>query len=139
MNEIIISQIHKELRTDSRLLAPFLDHRHRTILESIDKYIVELEELGLVPFQTEPRLQGTHGGGDVRYAMLNEDQCFFVLALMRNNARVVSCKLALVKAFSSARKQLAIRDFARLSGKQVRLEETDAIKELKDYAEAAGS
>jgi len=139
MNEIIISQIQKELRTDSRQLAPFLDHRHRTILESIDKYSEELKQLGQLPFETEARLPGTHGGGDVRYSLLNEDQCFFLLTLMRNNARVVACKLALVKSFSSARKQLASRDLARINGKQVRLEETDAIKELKDYAEAAGS
>jgi phage regulator Rha-like protein len=140
MNEIIISQIHKELRTDSRLLAPFLDHRHRTILESIDKYSDELRQLGHLPFQTEGGLERPQGGyATIRYALLNEDQCFFLLTIMRNNARVVACKLALVKSFSSARKQLATRDLARLSGKKVRLEETDAIKELKDYAEAAGS
>lgn len=98
------------------------------------------EEFGEVTFETEAQEARPQGGRSVvRYAMLNEDQCFLLLALMRNNERVLNCKVAIIKAFSSARKQLATRDFARLSGKKVRLEETDAIKELKDYAEAAGS
>lgn len=141
MNEIIISQIHKELRTDSRLLAPFLDHRHRTILESIDKHIVRYERFGPITSETEKGSPLPQGGFSkpTRYFLLNEDQCFFLLSLMRNTERVLDCKEALIKAFASARKQLATRDFARLSGKQVRLEETDSIKELKAYAEAAGS
>ena len=141
MNEIIISQIQKELRTDSRQLAPFLDHRHRTILESIDKYFKRLEEFGPIPVETEKGSPLPQGGFSkpTRYFLLNENQCFLLLTLMRNNERVVNCKVAFVKAFDDARKQLATRDLARINGKQVRLEETDAIKELKAYAEAAGS
>lgn len=138
--ENTIQTIKNELRTDSRLLASFLDHRHRTILENIDKYLNELTQLGQLPFETElgeVRQQG--GRSSIRYALLNEDQCYFILTLMRNNEKVVSAKLKLVKAFSDARKQLAERDIARLEGKQVRRLETDAIKSLVDYAEAQGS
>ena len=46
---------------------------------------------------------------------------------MRNNNHIIKAKLNLVKAFRDARKQLAERDIARLTGKEVRKLETDAI------------
>jgi phage regulator Rha-like protein len=139
--EIEIVSIKNELRTDSRLLSSYLDHRHRTILENIDKYLSELSQLGGIPFETEKGAPLPHGGfaKSTRYALLNEDQCYFILTLMRNNPHVVKAKLALVKAFSDARAQIAKRDMARIEGKQVRALETQAIKDLVDYASAKGS
>jgi phage regulator Rha-like protein len=141
MENIEIFQVKSELRTDSRLLASFLDHRHRTILENIDKYSAQLLELGRLPFETEKGKALDQGGfaKATRYAILNEDQCYFLLTLMRNNERVVKAKLALVKSFKDARVQLAERDLARVDGKKVRRLETDSIKLLVDYASAKGS
>lgn len=140
MKELSIVQLKSELRTDSRLLAGFLDHRHRTILENVDKYHAELKSISELPIKTEAGLPRPQGGTSaIRYALLNEDQCYFLLTLMRNNERVVAAKLALVKAFSNARAQLANRDIARLDGKEVRKAETDSIKLLVEYASAAGS
>jgi phage regulator Rha-like protein len=136
MNDISLNLISNEFRIDSRLLSPELNHRHRTILESIDKYKTQFESLGSLPFETE---MGTHGGSPVRYFLLNEDQCYFLLTLMRNNNHIIKAKLNLVKAFRDARKQLAERDIARLTGKEVRKLETDAIKHLVEYAKASGS
>jgi phage regulator Rha-like protein len=135
-----IIQIKKELRIDSRLLAGQLDHRHRTIFASITKYEKELASLSLMRFETEAvKVEGERGYKIQKFALLTEDQCYFVLTLMRNNPNVVALKLKLVKAFRDARKQIANRDMARLSGKQVRRDETDAIKELVEYATANGS
>lgn len=141
MQEIEISRIKNELRTDSRLLASFLDHRHRTILENIDKYLSEFSEFGGVPFQTEKGKSLDQGGfaKATRYALLNEAQCYFLLTLMRNNAKVVKAKVALVKAFEEAKAQLAARDAARVESKKVRRMETDSIKLLVEYASARGS
>lgn len=139
MNDISIIYFANELRTDSRDLASLLDHRHRTIFESITKYSTELSELGILPFETE-RLKTDHlGEREHKFVMLNEDQCYFVLTLMRNNAHVVKSKLQLVKAFRDARSQLAMRDIARVDGKQVRKLETKAISDLVEYAKAKGS
>ena len=141
MSDFLVLQIRNELRTDSRLLARFLNHRHRTILESIDKYIDKFQELNPVPFETElgkPLPQGGFGQ-PVRYALLNESQCYFLLTLMRNNDLVVEAKLKLVKAFEDARRQLAQRDSARIEGKKARIAETESIKALVDYASASGS
>ena len=141
MNDISIIYSANELRTDSRDLASLLDHRHRTIIESIDKYHAELLDLGPLPFQTEKGIALPQGGfaKETRFSMLNEDQCYFVLMLMRNNAHVVKSKLQLVKAFRDARTQLANRDIARVDGKQVRNLETKAIADLVEYAKAKGS
>jgi phage regulator Rha-like protein len=133
-------QIKKEFRVDSRLLANQLDTRHRTIFESILKYESELLSISLLPFQTESvKNENARGAKIQKYALLNEDQCYFVLTLMRNNDKVVALKLKLVKAFRDARKQIAERDIARLEGKKVRRSETDAIKDLVAYAIANGS
>ena len=138
MQELSIVQLKSELRTDSRLLAGFLDHRHRTILENIDKYNAELKSISGLPFETGT-LETRGGIQSQRFAMLDEDQCYFLLTLMRNNERVVAAKLALVKAFKNARAQLAMRDVVRLDGKLARKAETDSIKLLVEYASANGS
>jgi phage regulator Rha-like protein len=102
MNEIIISQIHKELRTDSRLLAPFLDHRHRTILESIDKYSDRLKEFGELHLETKCGSPLPQGGFSkpTRYFFLNESQCIFISCIFRNKERSANARDALVKSFS---------------------------------------
>ena len=138
MNEISIIESGKELRTDSRQLAPHLDHRHRNILENIDKYLPELQELGRVPFETGT-IETKGGPQKQRFALLNEDQCYFVLTLMRNNPRVVQVKLNLVKAFRQARNSLALTEAERQDGKQVRKLETQAIAEMVEYAKGQGS
>jgi phage regulator Rha-like protein len=139
-NTDLITLVQSEFRVDSRLLATQLDHRHRTIYESIVKYSKELQELGLLPVESESvKEEGNRGAKLHKFYLLNEDQCYFVLTNMRNNDKVVKLKLNLVKAFSNARKQLAERDLARLEGKKVRRSETDAIKDLIAYAKGNGS
>jgi len=138
MSDFLVLQISNELRTDSRLLARFLNHRHRTILENVDKYLPLFSEIGRVPFETGT-IQTAGGEQKQRYALLNESQCYFLLTLMRNNDLVVKAKLKLVKAFEDARRQLAQRDAARIEGKKARIAETESIKALVDYASANGS
>ena len=139
MNEISVINLSGELRADSRTFAPKMDIRHRQLMDNIRKYQSEFEELGLLPFEKEARPEGQHGGGDVIYALLNEDQAYFLLTLSRNTDAVVSAKLALVKAFRNARGQIAANEVARMEGKRARLEETGAIRDLVQYATDQGS
>lgn len=139
MNEISVINLSGELRADSRTFAPKMDIRHRQLMDNIRKYQSKFEELGLLPFEKEARPEGRHGGGDVIYALLNEDQAYFLLTLSRNTDAVVSAKLALVKAFRNARGQIATNEVARMEGKMARLEETGAIRELVQYATDQGS
>ena len=135
METLNLTLTQNEFRVDSRLLAPELNHRHRTILENLDKYKSQFESLGQLPFETE----AGYNNAAVRYGLLNEDQCYFLLTLMRNNNHIVAAKLKLVKAFRDARTQLAKRDLTRLEGKKVRYIETSAIHDLVQYAKAKGS
>lgn len=140
MTEITVSTFAGELRADSRSFAPKLDVRHRQLMDNIYKYQDKFEALGLLPFETEAvDGDGYRGVKYEKYALLNEDQAYFLLTLSRNSDAVVNAKLALVQAFRKARAQLVRADVARIEGKKARLEETDAIKELVQYATDQGS
>ena len=103
----------KEPRIDSRLLAQRLGVKHKNTIELLQKHKTAFLELGKVPFQTEA-LPGSRTGQKERFALLNEDQAYFLLSLSRNTARVVRLKLDLVKAFAQARKAVAVRELEYL-------------------------
>lgn len=92
-----------EARVDSRLLAANMRNQHQSTMVLIDRYKSELERFGKVRFQIAP-LTDSKTGQKERYALLNEDQAFFIVALSRNTARVVDLKCKLVKAFGEARR-----------------------------------
>ncbi|CAK0751053.1 hypothetical protein CCP3SC15_1740001 [Gammaproteobacteria bacterium] len=70
-------------------------------------YLADLEEFGLVRFEIRPREAGKHGGGDVEYAILNEQQSTLILTFMRNSVIVVGFKKRLVKAFWEMARKLS--------------------------------
>lgn len=100
---ITLAQFKDEPRVDSRVLAEQLGTQQKSNIELIDKYADKIRRFGHLPFQTEvgKRTQG----GDIaeRFALLNEDQAFFLLALFRNTERVVDLKSSLIIAFREAR------------------------------------
>ena len=100
---ITLTQYSGEARVDSRLLAEQLDNKHKNSMALIERYLAKFEEFGVVPFQTEKPVAGTAGGRPERFALLNEDQAFFLLALSRNSDRVVGLKADLIMAFREAR------------------------------------
>lgn len=138
MAEITVSQFEGELRADSRAFAEKLDVRHRQIMVLIRKYESYFQEHGRVVFQKHT-LQTDGGPQEQSYALLNEDQAYFLLTLSRNNVDTLPAKSALVKAFRKARSHIVKNDTARIEGKKARLEETNAIKELVQYATDQGS
>lgn len=95
-------------RLDSRVLAERLGNTHRATIALVEKYLSEFELHGKVCFKKAP-LPSSKTGQSERFALLNEDQCFFALSLSRNTARVVSLKSKLVTAFASARREAAQR------------------------------
>lgn len=103
MNTIVLIQVGDEPRVDSRQLAEQLGTKHKNPMALIERYLTKFEEFGVVPFQTEKPLAGTAGGRPERFALLNEDQAFFLLSLSRNTDRVVELKASLIMAFREAR------------------------------------
>ena len=103
MNIIPLTRVGEEPRVDSRQLAEQLGNQHKNSMALIERYSEKFKEFGLLAFETEARLAGQHGGGNVRFALLNEDQAFFLLSLSRNTDRVVELKASLIMAFREAR------------------------------------
>ena len=100
---VILSQIGGEARIDSRLLAVSMDRPHQDLFELVKGHAGAFEELGVIRFQTG-KPTGPSGGRPERFALLNEDQAYFLLTLTRNTARTVALKVRLVKAFGEARR-----------------------------------
>ncbi|MEA9979734.1 MULTISPECIES: Rha family transcriptional regulator [unclassified Pseudomonas] len=103
-SDITLIQYKGEPRIDSRLLAEQLGNQHKNTMELIERYLCKFKEFGLVPFQTEAvKTLESRGVKHMKFALLNEDQAFFLLALSRNTDRVVELKSSLIMAFREAR------------------------------------
>lgn len=100
----VISLIEKkqEARVDSNFLSEHLHIQHKNLLALVDANKSEFEEFGQLAFQT--RVNSKKGAGQAtRYALLNEDQSYFLLRLTRNTDHTKQLKVELIKAFSRFR------------------------------------
>lgn len=103
--ELTLTTTTTEARVDTRQMAIILGNKHQSLFELVKKYRDDFVELGLLRFQTGEAT----GGRPEKLAMLNEDQCYLLLAYSKNSARVRQLKLKLVKAFKEARKATDLR------------------------------
>ncbi|EJM73366.1 Rha family transcriptional regulator [Pseudomonas sp. GM55] len=104
MSPITLIKSQGEPRVDSRVLAKQMGNQHKNTMELIDRYASEIKRFGLLPFQTEAvKAPGSRGAKHRRFALLNEDQAFFLLALSRNTDQVVELKSDLIVAFRETR------------------------------------
>ena len=74
----------------------------------IEKYLMQFEGFGKVFFQKAPSTESRTGQRE-RFALLNEDQALFLLALSKNTTRVVELKARLIGAFREARHAAELR------------------------------
>lgn len=79
---------------------------HASVIKLVRSYQSDLEEFGLVRFEIRAREAGKHGGGDVEFAILNEQQSTLLLTYMRNSEIVRAFKKRLVKEFWQMAQQL---------------------------------
>ena len=93
-----------EPRIDSRLISNGLGITHHNFIALTEKYLPQLNTLGVVLFQTD-KVKAKMGRPE-RFINLNEDQCYALVTLTKNTARAVELKFALVKAFSYSREAL---------------------------------
>ena len=106
-SDLALTQHKQEWLVDSRLLAIHLGNQHRHVMVTIKKYADKFN--GINPshhmiFKNACGQRSQGGGTQERYALLNEDHAYFLLALSSNTARVVDLKVKLVQAFSQARR-----------------------------------
>ncbi len=131
---IELATVKNEPRVDSRVIAANLKVSHKATFQLLNQYIHEIETLGSVPFQMEARKR-LNGAVKLKYALLNEDQAYFLLTLSKNTERAVQLKLNLVKAFSQARNQQKINDEYLPFYHEMH----DVIKMVAEKAKSSGS
>lgn len=143
MNELVTLK-GNTLFTDSLQIAYGAQIEHESVTRMIEKYKQKLSRLGKVRF-SDLKSGNSTGGRPIKIAELNEQQATFLLTLLKNTEPVVDFKFKLTQEFYRMRqflfeKQTAEWKQARLTGKQVRREETDIIlTKLIPLAESQGS
>ena len=130
-----LSIIKDVARVDSRIIAEQLGRNHKSTFELILRYREELEQFNHLPFKTEDGFRSQGGGKAKRFALLTEDQAYFLLTLSRNSERVVRLKLRLVQAFRHARDAAEITKDYLPGYHQLQ----DEVRHLSEVAHAAGS
>lgn len=118
LSQIAVSTVNDTLVVDSRLVALELEIQHKNLFGTIKKYIEEIQEFGLLAFETE-EIDGR--GQPEKFCYLNEEQATYVMTLSRNTDQVRQCKRNLVKAFSEAKKLI----------KEVIPQQSERLRELQ--------
>lgn len=106
--ELIPVYVKNEPRIDSRVLAKHLGIQHESVAKLLTAYGDDFRELGVFRFQIGKPPAGPMGGRPEKYALLNEDQAYLLLAYSRNTKKVRALKVGLVKAFREARQSLGL-------------------------------
>lgn len=143
MNDV---EIYDDIpRVGSYSLAEALERDHDHIRKLVERYRVEFEDFSDLKIR---KLRSTGGRAANEY-MLDEDQFMFLGTLLRNNAKVVKFKLAIISSFKKCRKELeAVQRYkttepryqiTRDAGKLVRKSTTDSMKKFVEYAKTQGS
>lgn len=126
--------------TTSKVIADGTGISHKKLKLTINKYKSAIETFGLlVSYKTE-----STGGRPEEIILLTEPQATFLITLLKNTDKVVMFKAELVRQFFEMRKFIMERHTAewvesRKQSKLNRKAQTDAIKELVEYAQANGS
>lgn len=136
LTALTLHQSRGESRVDSRVLAEHLGNSHKHVRELLESYGSDFEALGVLRFETAKPLAGSAGGRPERFALLNEDQCYLLLAYSRNTDRVRALKLRLVIAFRDARSRQALHDGVYLPSYHAL---HDEVAEMARRAHEAGS
>jgi len=142
MNSLV--QISKnDLVTTSLVVAESVDYEHRSILKLIKDHEKDFKDFGTLALGVRKTK-----GRPTKYFILTEPQTYYLLTLMQNKPMVSKFKKELVKEFVRMRKALVNihanhqnKEWqqARIDGKAVRKETTDAIKDFVEYAVKQGS
>jgi len=104
-----LTPVKEERRADTRHLAQHLGNTHKAVIALVDRYKDRFRSLGQLPFKKEVGERAQGGGNAERFALLNEDQAFCLVALSRNTERVVDLKVKMVAAFGEARRAAEVR------------------------------
>ena len=140
MNELVEIR-HGDVYTNTYIIAQNIEREHKSVIFNINKYWTEFEKMG--PIKSSGTRLNQRGQPAKAYD-LNKAQAIFLMTLMDNTPIVLDFKVRLSLSFVKMERLLLEKKTeewqqVRTQGKNVRLQETDAIKALMDYAKAQGS
>lgn len=95
-----------EMRLDSRALADRMGNAHASVMKLLGQHTGTFRQFGQFGFEIETVKNSAGAANQTKYALLNEDQCYFLLTLVRNSDTTVPMKAAVVAAFAKARQLL---------------------------------
>lgn len=130
--------------TTSEIIAAGAEVQHHAVQQLISAYRQDFEEFGVIAFEMRKPPAGSKGGRPEIIYHLNEQQATLLMTYLKNTEVVRAFKKELVRQFYAMRSLLLERaspvwQDARSLGKEVRRQETEAIKRLVDYAATQGS
>ena len=142
MNDLVILK-KDDVFTTSEVIANGTNSSYRSVQRLIEKYQKDLSEFGQVRFEITS-VKYKRGSNDKKVYLLNEQQTTLLMTYMKNSPVVREFKKALVKEFFEMRKFIMERHTdewveSRKQSKLNRKAQTDAVKELVEYAQANGS
>ena len=142
MNDLVILK-KDDVFTTSEVIANGTNSNYRSVQRLIEKYQKDLSEFGQVRFEITS-VKYKRGSNDKKVYLLNEQQTTLLMTYMKNTPVVREFKKALVKEFFEMRKFIMERHTAewvesRKQSKLNRKAQTDAVKELVEYAQTHGS
>lgn len=131
-----------EPTTTTLQIALGLHLTHKSVIQLVRTYLHDIQEFGRIRFETSNSAfempnseRESTRGRYTRYAVLNEQQAYFLMTLMRNSPRVIDFKKALVKAFFEARTLLRTDYFALIQQREALNAKLECEK---DIASACG-
>lgn len=142
MNELVTIK-GNEIFTTSKIIAQGTNKQHRSVQKIISTYENDFKEFGQVRFEITP-VKYARGTNEEKIYLLNEQQATLLMTYLRNNEVVRQFKKRLVDQFFKMRDFIRERNTidwqqTRVGGKVTRLQETDVIKQLAEYAKQQGS
>ena len=118
-----------EPTTTTLQIALGLGIQHASVIKLVRTYLPDFQEFGRVRFEIQPF--ATNGGEQFRkYAVINEQQAYFLMTLMRNSPRIIEFKKALVKAFFEARTLLQTDYFTLMQKREALNAKLECEKEI---------
>jgi len=139
MNELMIIEHNKQAVVGSRVIAEKFDKAHKVVIRAVENLMAQ--NCAVKPMFVLHKY--TVRGKKYPEYLMNRDG-FSLLVMGFTGAEALSWKIKYIDAFNQMerfilQKQTADWQQTRLQAKEVRLQETDAIKTLVDYARAQGS
>lgn len=142
--------------TTTLIVSKELERPHKTIIKIINDYMKQFEQFGSIKYHNCKK-QGhfendTTISNNVNFYYLNEEHLTFLIMMLRvkknENDKVLNFKIKITRAFSQMKNiitELKLNHSdeewkkIREESKKIRLEETNQIKNLVEYAKKNGS